>query len=57
MQSDFLSIPGHSHPEEQMGYVIKGRIAFFVGDPEVRHEFTATTGVRGGSEKSVANSK
>jgi len=26
----------HSHPEEQMGYVVKGRIEFFVGEPEER---------------------
>jgi len=34
---------GHSHPEEQMGYVIKGRIEFFVGEPEQRHLFEAGT--------------
>ena len=32
---------GHSHPEEQVGYVIKGRVEFFIGEPEVRYEFTA----------------
>ena len=33
----------HSHAEEQIGYVIKGRVEFFVGDPEVRYEFTEGT--------------
>ncbi len=33
----------HSHPEEQMGYVIKGRIEFFVGEPEERFVFEAGT--------------
>jgi len=31
----------HSHPEEQMGYVIKGRVEFFVGENEERHVFEA----------------
>ena len=26
----------HSHPEEQMGYVIRGVVEFFVGEPEKR---------------------
>ena len=33
----------HSHPEEQMGYVIKGRIKFFVGELEERFVFEAGT--------------
>ena len=33
----------HSHPEEQMGYVIKGRIEFFVGQPEKRYVFEEGT--------------
>jgi quercetin dioxygenase-like cupin family protein len=33
----------HSHPEEQMGYVIQGKIEFFLGWPEVRHVFEAGT--------------
>lgn len=33
----------HSHPEEQMGYVIKGRIEFFIGEPEERFVFEAGT--------------
>ncbi|MDE2999286.1 MAG: cupin domain-containing protein [Gemmatimonadota bacterium] len=35
--------PGHRHPEEQMGYVIRGRIEFFVGEPERRYLFEAGT--------------
>jgi quercetin dioxygenase-like cupin family protein len=33
----------HSHPEEQMGYVIKGRIEFFVGESEERFVFEEDT--------------
>ncbi len=33
----------HRHPEEQMGYVIRGRIEFFVGEPERRYLFEAGT--------------
>jgi len=33
----------HSHPEEQMGYVIQGRVEFFVGENEERHVFEAGT--------------
>lgn len=33
----------HSHPEEQMGYVIKGRIEFFIGQPEKRFVFEEGT--------------
>jgi quercetin dioxygenase-like cupin family protein len=33
----------HNHPEEQMGYVIQGKIEFFLGEPEVRHVFEAGT--------------
>ena len=33
----------HSHPEEQMGYVIKGRIEFFIGEEEERVVFEAGT--------------
>ena len=33
----------HSHPEEQMGYVVQGRIEFFVGWPEERIEMEAGT--------------
>lgn len=33
----------HRHPEEQMGYVIRGRIEFFVGEPETRYVFEAGT--------------
>jgi quercetin dioxygenase-like cupin family protein len=33
----------HSHPEEQMGFVVKGRIEFFVGDQEERIEMEAGT--------------
>ena len=33
----------HSHPEEQMGYVIAGKIEFFVGEPEELFVFEAGT--------------
>ncbi len=33
----------HRHPEEQMGYVIRGRIEFFVGERERRYLFEAGT--------------
>ena len=33
----------HSHPEEQMGYVARGRIEFFVGEPEERIVMEAGT--------------
>ena len=33
----------HSHPEEQMGYVIKGRVEFFIGEQEERVLFEAGT--------------
>ncbi len=33
----------HRHPEEQMGYVIRGRIEFFVGEQETRYVFEAGT--------------
>jgi len=33
----------HSHAEEQMGYVIQGRIEFFVGEAEERFVFEAGT--------------
>ena len=37
------SFETHSHPEEQMGYVIKGKIEFFVGDPEQLYVFEGGT--------------
>ncbi len=33
----------HSHPEEQMGYVIRGRIEFFIGAAEDRTVFEEGT--------------
>ena len=33
----------HRHPEEQMGYVIRGCIEFFVGEPESRFLFETGT--------------
>jgi quercetin dioxygenase-like cupin family protein len=33
----------HRHPEEQMGYVIRGCMEFFVGEPEKRHLFETGT--------------
>ena len=37
------SFEKHSHAEEQMGYVIKGKIEFFVGDPETLYVFEGGT--------------
>lgn len=41
----------HRHPEEQMGYVIRGRIEFFVGEPERRYVFESGTFFHFGSNE------